>query len=81
MLSGIKTRLSNVRTIKTLCESAENYALKDQQRQPAPNISCWRPSIFPTIPPVSHSAKLGRMPLAPATWSALNIGKPCAPLG
>ncbi|TIL29753.1 Clp protease N-terminal domain-containing protein [Mesorhizobium sp.] len=33
MLSGIKTRLSNVRTIKTLCESAENYALKDQQRQ------------------------------------------------
>ncbi|MCF6120951.1 Clp protease N-terminal domain-containing protein [Mesorhizobium muleiense] len=33
MLSGIKTRLSNARTIKTLCESAENYALKDQQRQ------------------------------------------------
>src|SRR5918992_3618396 len=33
MFSGIKTRLSNVRPIKTLCESAENYALKDQQRQ------------------------------------------------
>lgn len=33
MLKGIKRRIANVRTIKTLCETAERLALDDQQHE------------------------------------------------
>ncbi|WP_287235508.1 Clp protease N-terminal domain-containing protein [Mesorhizobium sp.] len=81
MLSGIKTSLSNVRTIKTLCESAENYALKDQQRQAGAEHFLLAAIDLPDNTARLAFREVGTDALPSATRSALNIGKPCAPLG